>query len=394
MHDTPRPARAGWLWRLGVLLVAVALTATAGTAAARSVVPGEQLSISESGCGAPMAQLPAGSVTFNVTDHAVAFATVYVVSPAGLVYAEINSLTPGKTLLLSTTLAAGTYAIRCVFSDNTVRTSSLIVVTGTTTGAVAGYLPLPDLDMQGPVTEYSAWVSSQLPHLLADSTTLDNDIASGNLTAAKADWLTAHLDYERLGVAYNSFGDFDDEINGMAKGLPDGTATPGWTGFFAIEYALWHGESAARIRPLTKNLVSTINGLIQDFPSEEIDPGDLPLRSHEILENGLQFQLTGIADYGSGTTLATLYANTQGTQEVLRVLTPLIQPRDPGLLAAINQDMTTVQADLDSARTPGGTWTPLGQLSTVQRQQLDGDLGTLLEDLSVIPNLLAPRTFA
>ena len=46
----------------------------------------------------------------------------------------------------------------------------------------------------------------------------------------------------------------------------------------------------------------------------------------------MQFQLTGIADYGSGTTLATLDANTAGHPGGARVLTPLITPRDSGLL--------------------------------------------------------------
>lgn len=396
MRGTPRSGSgsASWAVRLAAVLAATLAAAATGIAAADSAVPGGRLAIDETACGAPPAHLPAGNVTFTVTDKSSVFATIYLVDPADEVFAEIPSISPGKTLPLATTLGAGTYAVRCVFTDETVRTSGSITVTGTTTGAVAGYLPLPDLAMEGPVTAYSAWVQAALPKLLAACTTLDDDIASGDLTAAKADWLTAHLDYERLGVAYNSFGDFDDELNGMAKGLPEGVATPDWTGFFRIEYDLWHGWSAAKLRPLSRNLVTTVNGLIQDFPSEEIDPGDLPLRSHEILENGLQFQLTGIADYGSGTALATLYANTQGTQEVLSVLTPLIQPRDPGLLATVDQDMARAQADLLDCRSPGGTWTAPGQTTTIQRQRIDGDLGELLEQLSIIPNLLAPRTSA
>jgi iron uptake system EfeUOB component EfeO/EfeM len=394
MRDTAQHQRAAWPVRLAALLTAVVLAGVAGAALAGTATPGGSLAVDESGCGAPPPQLPAGPVTFQITDDADAYATVYLVDPAGDVYAEITSITPGKTLPLATTLGAGSYAIRCVFTDGTVRTSRPVAVTGTTTGAATGYQPLPDLAMTGPVTAYRAWIGAALPRLLAAGQTLDADVARGDLAAAKTDWLTAHLDYERLGAAYNSFGDFDDEINGMADGQPEGLASPGWTGFFSIEYGLWHGRSAARLRPLTQNLVSTVNGLIQDFPSEEVDPGDLPLRSHEILENAMQFQLTGIADYGSGTTLATVYANTQGTQEVLSVLTPLIRPRDPALLTAISRDMTVVQRDLLAAQAPDGTWTPLTGLAAAARQRLDGDLGQLLEDLSVIPNLLAPRTSA
>ena len=374
-----------------------ALAGVAGPALAGSATPGGAVAIGEDGCGAPPGRLPAGPVSFSVTndDSDNSFASVYLIGlSANLVYAEIPSLPPGRTLPLATTIAANTYALRCVFNDGTVQTSPPITVTGSTTGAVAGYPPLPDLDMQGPVQAYRAYVQAALPKLQADCATLDADVAAGNLAAAKTDWLTAHLDYERLGVAYNSFGDFDDELNGMAKGLAEGVSTPGWTGFFAIEYGLWHGRSAAALRPLTRNLTATVSSLIQDFPSEEVDPGDLPLRAHEILENALQFQLTGIADYGSGTTLATAYANTQGTAEVLNILSALIRSRDPGLLADADQGLAQVQRDLLAERAPDGSWAPLSSLTTARRQRLDADLGNLLEQLSVIPNLLAPRTSA
>ena len=362
--------------RLALLGVVVLATALIGATPDRS-----NLHVNATGCGTPPDRLAAGPVAFTVANDATAFTAVYVINPAGDVYAEIPSLTPGKTLPLTTTLAAGSYALRCVFTNGTVRTSPPITVTGTATGAVAGFAPLPDLDMTAPVDAYRNWVGGQLPGLLAACQQLAADIDRGDLASARTDWLTAHLDYERLGAAYNSFGDFDDAIDGRADGLPQGTADPGWTGFHALEFALWHGGTNAAA--LAHGLLDSVNGLIADFPSEEVDPGDLPLRAHEILENAMQFQLTGIADYGSGTTLATLYANTQGTAEVLSVLAPLITPRDPNLLRTINTDLATVQhAITTDEQTP----------STAARQRLDGELGGLLEELAQLPNLLAPRT--
>jgi iron uptake system EfeUOB component EfeO/EfeM len=392
----PRPRFTAWPGRLAALAAALVLAAGAGGAVARGAAPGA-LAVDESACGAPPASLAAGPVAFQVTDDAAtaAFAAVYLISPArGDVYAEITEITPGKTQTLAATLGAGTYALRCVFSDGAVLTSAPVAVTGTTGGAVPGYPPMPDLALTRPVDAYRAYVQAALPGLLAASRALDADVARGDLAAARTDWLTAHLDYERLGAAYNSFGDFDDELDGTAGGLPQGVRSSGWTGFFSVEYALWHGSSATEIRPLTRNLVSTVLGLIADFPSEEVDPGDLPLRAHEILENALQFQLTGIADYGSGTSLATVYANTQGTQEVLSILTPLIRPRDPALLATATTQLSAVQRDLLAARTPAGGWTPVGALGTGARQRLDGDLGALLENLAMVPDLLTPRTSA
>ena len=72
------------------------------------------------------------------------------------------------------------------------------------------------------------------------------------------------------------------------------------------------------------HLVPDVTGLRKAFPKQDFDPSDLPLRTHEILENALQFELTGDTDEGSGTNLATADANLAGTKELLSVLRPLI----------------------------------------------------------------------
>jgi high-affinity iron transporter len=370
-------------------LLSVAALAVGMTGAAPGARP---VLISVSGCGPPPSHVTAGPLNLTVENHGTVFATVYVTDPAGAVYAEIPTLPPGKALPLTTTLDAGKYELRCVFTDGTVRNSAALIVTGTTTGAVAGYQPLSDLARTGPVNAYRRWVTAALPALLEASRRLASDVTRGDLAAARTDWLPAHLAYERLGAAYNSFGDADDAINGRADGLEDGTAAPDWTGFHAIEYALWHGGTLDHLATLTTTLVDTVTGLIEEFPSDDIDPGGLPLRAHEILENAMQFQLSGLADYGSATTLATVEANIEGTQELLTVLTPLIAPREPGLLPMITAELARVRADLSAARSAQGIWTTPGDLPAVQRHRLNGDLGGLLEHLAVLPNLLAPRT--
>jgi len=386
--------RASWQVRLAVLPIVTAVAVVAGVAKSHPAAAGGPIAVRATGCGTPPTAADAGRVDFAVTDDTNVFATVYLVDTANRVYAEIPWLTPGRTLPLATTLGAGRYAIRCVLSDGKVHTTSQFSVSRTTSDAVAGYKPLPDLDLTAPVKAYRAWLGTALPKLLTASQTLDADVARGDLQAAKTDWLTAHLDYERLGAAYNSFGDFDAAIDGTVAGLPDGTADKSWAGLHAIEYGLWHGSSAPAIRPLTQALVTSVQGLIDDFPSEEVDPGDLPLRAHEILENTLQFQITATADAGSGTSLATAYANTEGTREVLSVLAPLIDDRTPGLRARLDTEISTLQSDLTATRDASGTWTPAPAITAAQRQRIDADLDQLLEDLSTIPDLLAPRTNA
>jgi high-affinity iron transporter len=109
------------------------------------------------------------------------------------------------------------------------------------------------------------------------------------------------------------------------------------------------------------------------------------------MENALEFQLTGAADYGSGTTLATAYANTRGTAEILGLLAPLIRADAPDVLSAAKQGLSALQAGLLAERSADGRWTPVADLSITARERLDSGAGALLETLSRVPGILTPR---
>jgi len=371
-------------------VAAIAVLGTSSTAAASTITSTEKL------CGSGWTSPSAGAQTFTLSNSGHSTVEVYLINPTNnAVYGEIENLAPGTTNPMKVSLSAGSYAFRCAFSSGTVLNSKTYTVTGSGGGGtVAGLTPVTDQDLQQPVADYRAYVQQQLPVLMADSQKLQADLAQGNLAKAKTDWLTAHLDYEGLGAAYGTFGDFDSDINARATGLENGVNNTDWIGFHRIEYGLWHGQSAAELKPFGDKLIASIQGLIKDFPTETTDPNDLPLRSHEILENALQFQLTGIADYGSGTELATLSANLHGTQVVFSTLLGLMQTRDPAALKAINTWIQTMAADLNAAHNPDGSWMSLQQLSTDQRATINGDLGQLLEQLSIVPDLLEERTTA
>jgi high-affinity iron transporter len=381
---------------VGCAIVAVVAGGVGGYEAHRADPVGDGIAISldEVTCGTGWSRPSAGPQTFELDNTGDNSAEVFLINPtSNAVYAEIENLGPHTSRPISTTLGSGAYAFRCAFLDGTDLTSPTYRVPGDTPGP-SGMTPITDLDLQDPVGDYRSYVQQNLPGLLADSERLDADLDSGNLAQARADWLPAHLDYERLGAAYDTFGDYDDEINGRAGGLPGGVDDPGWTGFHRIEYGLWNGQSAAQLAPYGDKLVASVKGLIRDFPLLVTPATDLPLRTHEILENSLQFQLTGIADYGSGTSLATALANVQGTRAVLSTLIPLLRQVDPRALASIQTWLNTVQADLQAAQQPDGTWTPVGRLPAAARQKLDGDMGELLEQLSVVPNVLEERNSA
>jgi len=234
-------------------------------------------------------------------------------------------------------------------------------------------------------------VAAGLNTLVSQTAAVAADVRVGNLAAAKAAWLTAHLTYERLGAAYDAFGDFDQKLDGRPDGLAGGVSSAQWTGFYRLEYDLWHGQDARRLTPVANALAADARGLLAAWPTTQINLLQIGLRTHEILENALEFQLTGHDDYGSGSTLATTGANIAGTRELLTVLHPLLISRYAGL-PAVYSWLDRLQSLLSASKGPNGQWLAVSQLGPGTRQAIDAACGQALEELAPIAAITEPRT--
>ncbi|MGW0413014.1 iron uptake transporter permease EfeU [Streptomyces collinus] len=389
-----RPPRRRPAWLLPAAVVAVpALLAGLVVALGRPKPAGDQtVAVSGTECGKGFTAPEPGRQTFQMHNTGTRTSEVYLIDPStGAVYGEIEGLAPGTTRDLVATVAGGTYAWRCVPTGGTPVTSKALRVNGG--GAARPVVPVSEHDLAAPLKAYRAYVERGLTTLVGQTRTLDHDIEAGRLGRARTDWLTAHRTYASLGAAYGTFEDFDRTIDGRPDGLVNGVRDRDFTGFLRVEHGLWHGESAKDLRAPARQLADAAEGLQKAFPSQAFDPGDLPLRAHEILENTLQFELTGDTDQGSGTTLATADANLAGTRELLTVLRPLLTSRAPRLLPTVDGDVARLQKLLDAAH-DGAHWTPVDRLGPAGRQRVDGATGQLLEDLAPIPDLLEIRKSA
>ena len=339
---------------------------------------------STTGCGTGWAHPHAGGQVLTVRNDGATAAGVMLVDPAsGAIYAEVEGLGPGVTRQLRLSLGGGTYAFRCEddAGGDPVTGPSIRIAGGR--GSSTAVLPVTNNDLYAPARAYSKYVDAGLDRLIAATDKLRAAVDDGDLVAARSAWTPAHLAYERLGAAYGTFGDFDGAINGSPTGLPKGVHDPDFTGFHRLEYGLWHGESAASLRKPADRLAHDTRALKSDFPHQRMDPADLPLRAHEILENTLQFQLTGAADQGSGTTLKTAAANVEGTREVLGVLRPVLHDRYPAL------SQVDTWLDRFDAQLKGKSL--VDHLSAEERERLNGTAGQLLEILAPIAEIAEPR---
>jgi iron uptake system component EfeO len=372
--------------------LALGLGGGSGPARPAAAGPGQvRVSVGVSGCGAGWTGPVAGRQDFLLANTDVRDADVQLIDPAtGAVYAEVEPLGSGATAHLRITLGGGRYAFRCVMEDDAAFTGPTMTIDSSARTPVAPVLPVTQNDLLPATRAYERYVTGALPGLVADTQRARDDLARGDLSAARRDWLTAHLDYERLGAAYGAFGDADGAINGLPSGLPGGVTDPGFTGFHRLEYGLWGGQDAATLVPVADALLGAERDLITSFPDEQIDPLDISIRAHEITENALEFELTGRTDLGSHSALATVAANLDGTRVVLGLLRPLLVPRYPAL-GRLDASLAATARDVAAQRRPDGSYPPLDTLARASRERIDADVSELSELLAPVASICEPR---
>ena len=344
-------------------------------------------------CGRGWTHPEPGRQVFDLHNTSGSAAEVYLTdAKTGAVYGEVEGLAPGTERPIRVTLGKGSYAFKCLPEDADAVTGPTVHITGGNVRSGPAALPVTQQQLIPPTLAYQKWIGARTVELADRTDVLRDAIDRGDLSAARAAWLPAHLVYERMGAAYGTFGDADSAINGTTAGLSGGVHDAGFTGFHRVEYGLWHGESASSLRGPADRLAKAVHTLRDGWPDQRMDPADVGLRAHEILENTVQFELTGRTDYGSGTNLATARANLDGTGVLLGCLRPLLRTRDKGL-SDLDSWMTRARHTLDAAE-HDGHWTPLDRLPRAQREKLDADLSELAEHLATVATLTDVRRTA
>ncbi|HUI48720.1 MAG TPA: EfeM/EfeO family lipoprotein [Acidimicrobiia bacterium] len=356
------------------------------SAAAVRVVPNE-IVVTASECAPGWRPPGSGTPTFTVRNTTSDPYAVELFGSDGLtVFGRIEMLGPLTERPLRVSLPPGQYFWRCQDFAGAVTFSSTETVRGVPVRADP-YRPVTNGQITEAVIAYRERVADGLTVLANDTAHLLAVVETGDMREARVAWLVAHLQYERLGAAYSTFGDFADEIDGRADGLPGGVHDMKFTGFHRLEYALWHDEPRATVTRVARELDRDVDALMTEFADLGTGPNDVSLRTHEILENALQFELTGDTDEGSHTNLATVRANVDGTRLALSAIAPLLRRRDPALLQRATAGLDRLAVLLDGCDT-NGTWRPLSDLTRPEHEQLDSTVSGLLETLSPIPDIL------
>jgi high-affinity iron transporter len=383
----------------GVLIAVPALAAgvTIATLPAPAASAAAAVTVSRTDCAPQWTAAKPGTQTISVTNSSGLAGEVDLDNAAGAVMGEIETIGPGTSSPLTATLADGTYTFKCLMGSLAATRSQPVTVTegtdtgntGVTAAAPVAVKPVTAADLAPANKLYQGYAATQLTALAKQVTAIEADLKHNKLPQAKRDWPAAQLDWERVGASYNSFGALGLAVDGLPDGLAQGVNDPGFTGLHRLEYGLWHGQSARELLPVAQALGKNVAAVQQNLASGSLagDPTQLPIRAHEIIEDALRDHLSGIDDQGAGDAYAMTYADTQVDKVVLGYLATLIGERQPGLVAAGDSELATLDRALVATRA-GGQWQPLSKVTLAQRQDVNAATGQLLETLAAVPDLL------
>jgi high-affinity iron transporter len=395
-RELPRWERvaAGRPWLVaGVLIAVPALAAGVTIAALPAASAGAStVTVTKTGCAPEWTSAATGTQTITVTNNSGLAGEVNLDNAAGAVVGEIETIGPGTSAPLTATLGAGTYTFRCLMGSLAATTSQPVTVSsssGGTSSTPLAFKPVTLAELTPPNKLYQAYAAGVLADLAKQVTIIESDLQHGNITRAKQDWLTAQMDWERVGASYDSFGDLGEAVDGLPDAYVNGVNDKDFTGLHRLEYGLWHGQPAAELLPVTQTLAKNVAAVVKNLKSDDLagDPTQLPLRVHEIIEDAIRDHLSLIDDQGAGAAFAMTYADTQVDRVVLTEEASLINQRDPGVVATASKELTTLQQALLATQV-NGVWTPPSQVSLEARQHVDAAIGALVETLVVVPDLL------
>jgi high-affinity iron transporter len=390
-------------WAVAAILVLVPALAAAGAIAAlpSRASATTTVTVTRTSCASGWTAAAPGTTTFTVENQSGLPGEINFDDASGDIVAEIETLGPATSAQLNATLSGGTYVFECFMGALPAMASRPVQVPGAggraagssrsrpVTSGPAAINPVSVSALAGPNRQYQAYATGQLTGLARSAARIEADLRRDDLGAARSDWLSAQLDWERVGASYDSFGDLGLAVDGLPAGLPGGVSDPHFTGLHRLEYGLWHGQSAASLIPVAASLAANVALVRKHLTASGVagDPANLPVRAHEILEDALRDHLSGQDDEGGGAAFAQTYADVQVTRAVLSYLTPLLDARQPGLPDIADGELADLQQALLATRV-SGQWVPLTRVPAAARERVDAAIGAVLEALAPVPDLL------
>ncbi|MCA9834373.1 MAG: EfeM/EfeO family lipoprotein [Thermomicrobiales bacterium] len=334
-------------------------TAESGTTAAQVAIT---LTSDNGGtCSLDTNSVPAGPITFTVTNVSATSLTEVELISNNRILGEKENLAPGLPAVSFTlTLGGGTYQIYCPGASDEMQD---FVVTGEAAPKAEGGVTAV---LEEGTVGYKNYVVGVIDAMVTAVSTLNDNIVAGDLEAAKIQYPLARPFYERAESSVEGFvmegfdatdnlGNLDYLIDMRESNLdPDA----GWHGFHAIERDLFEGgEITDDTKALSAELLVNVQLLQTVVADIEFAPEDLANGAAALLEEVQANKITGEEEAYSHYDLIDFAANVEGAQQAFAFLEPGMEMIDQALTDQVNTEFENVLALLKTYRDdsiPGG----------------------------------------
>ncbi|RIJ78681.1 hypothetical protein D1871_01630 [Nakamurella silvestris] len=345
------------------------------------------------GCVASPDTVPAGPITFNVTNVDAAGVTEVEVVSEQRIRGERENLAPGFDASFSVKLDGGSYEVYCPGATTERQPFTVTGEAAVTTGNIADLL-------QQATVDYAAYIDDQTGFLVDATKPLVAAIKAGNLEEAQKAYATARVFYERIEPVAESFGDLDPAID---LRIGDVEAGVEWTGFHPIEKALFEGKTTKGLDKLADKLMADIldlqarakelgaNTSADTKGADRYKPDEVANGAVGLLAEVQQSKISGEEEAYSRIDLLDFEANVEGSTQAFAVLRPALDEIDPELAKNISTKFDTLQALLATHKDPKqiGGYTLFPDLSDKDLKALADALAAVAEPLAKISGKIA-----
>jgi iron uptake system component EfeO len=176
------------------------------------------------------------------------------------------------------------------------------------------------------------------------------------------------------------FGDLDPKIDGREDVIEEGME---FTGFHAIERDLWVSGDITQSGPMADRLMDDIKEIVALANAEKLSPLQLANGAKELLDEVATGKITGEEDRYSHTDLWDFNANVEGSKAAVAALRPVLEERDPALVAELDTQFAAVEAALSKHRAGDG-WRFHNELSEAELKVLSDAINALGEPVSKV----------
>jgi iron uptake system component EfeO len=347
-------------------------------------------------CKPDTTSVPAGPVTFTVTNESATGITEIELLDDQKIVAEKENLAPGlDPVSFTSTLGGGTYQIYCPGAS---KEQIDFKVTGKAAAAATGNAAQV---LQDGTVGYGKYVTTQVDEMVAAVRKLQRLVEAGDLGAAQKQYGEARPFYEKVESDVDGFvlpgtkptdnkGNLDYLIDMRGSNLDPAV---GWHGFHAVERDLFGRKAiTASTKKLAAELTSNVEQLATLSKSLTYKPEDLANGAAGLLEEVQTNKISGEEEAFSHIDLVDFAGNVEGAQQSFAYLKPGLTKIDANLTTTISQRFEDVSTLLDRYRDPsriGGYREYTPELKKTDANKLSQSVQALQDSLAHLAEKVA-----